>query len=408
MLSTLAGSDSLDVAAGRDEGGFVGRLSWSWPVTGKAFARASLPPKLLAILAFSFVAAGVGVFSYAQALPGLAAGSPFMQQLVEEKAGSNAYLPGVIHGQAGDGSEKGETGNSLPDSSILEAEKGKAGSSDSASVSLPDASSASGGGESAAGSVGALSVPSGTPGFGGPGAGGSGGNGTSPAAGGYSDSGASSASDSSDSGPTDQSPGSYGSPAGGSSSNSGSSSSSSVPDPVPEPVPEPEVPRTPEEGGPVPEAMEAEIHQVLVNGAAKMQSWADEAWARIKQYESLSMTLDYDSRHTAWLECQSEIGPIHDTIIEIGDDMRAACKSSDGMQVWQQSRWYDSYCKMTEACSRLEMLMSRLAQAWQRNVWHKDPTGDVEVWSAYLPYNSSTGNPAAWDDYAKTASEIRL
>ena len=384
----------------------MSRLSRSWPIAGRAFARASLTPKLLAVLAFSFVVAGAGVLTYAQALPGLAAQSPLLQMMAGQGRSSGGYVPWGPLGRT-ERTVDGEPATASADGSLAQTEGGMApaaaGGSD-AGTALPGTSAL------AAGGALGLSLPTG--GSGGPLASLGGlGSAANAASGGASAGGGSSSGTPSSGGAS-----SSGSGSGGASADmpttttppEGSAGSTPDPAPAPAPKPEPEPALSPEQGGPVPEAMEAQIHQVLVEELAGLQACSDKAWSRIKQYESLGRSTDYGARKAAAQGCVEEIYPIHERLVRVSDRMRAVCNSSDGMQVWSQSRWYGAYVKMTEAYSRLETLMSQLSQAWEANVRNEDPNNDVQAWSAHLPYSSSTGNPVSWDQYRKTAAEIRL
>lgn len=392
----------------------MSRLSRSWPVVGRAFARASLTPRLLAVLMFSFVVAGAGVLTYAQALPGLAGASPLLRELAQEERPASGYVPWGPLGRtlnASDGEGGGDTagGGSEP----LAQTEGDLLTAATDGSAVTGAASLGAGTLPGTGTLG-LSLPTG--GSGGPLAFGSGG----PAAGGSSSGSSSSGSAGAGAG----SASSGGSttiadtPSGGSSSAgsngasstppTGGSSGATAPDPTPQPDPEPAPVLSPEQGGPVPDAMEARIHQVLVEEMAKLQTLSDKAWSRIKQYESLSTSGSREARTAAYEACLNEIQPIHDLLVEISDRMRAACASSSGMDVWSQSRWYGAYVKMTEACSALELVMTDLHTAWGKNVGYDDPASNVDAWNSCMRYSASTGNPAQWDRYRQLAGEIRL
>ena len=106
-------------------GDFVSRLSRSWPIAGRAFARASLTPKLLAVLAFSFVVAGAGVLTYAQALPGLAAQSPLLQMMAGQGRSSGGYVPWGPLGRT-ERTVDGELATASADGSLAQTEGGMA------------------------------------------------------------------------------------------------------------------------------------------------------------------------------------------------------------------------------------------------------------------------------------------
>lgn len=352
----------------------------SWPITGRAFRRASASPALAAALAFTFVLTVLGSIAYVAALPGLASESPLLRELT----GAPVVQPGVggplsttgaarsVEGTSGVGDEAlASLGLTAPGA---DAQAGALGAQGSAAAllsanatggaavgasALPGAASP---GATAAADASAAAQPSsgkssakkpgsaaGSSGSGNSGASSAGGQGTS-SSGSNGSSGGSGSAGSSGSGT-----GNGGANGGGSSSgNAGGAGSASDPEPV----------LPPSEGGPVPEDMELSIRDALRSEFDILDGYADQVYSCAADFNRLSLTTPKDPRlaaartvHDLLYQCQ--VANAHTS-----ETLRIACgMSQECGGMWGTSRYIGNYAKLQHCYGHLINLLYELDHA---------------------------------------------
>lgn len=387
----------------------------SWPITGRAFRRASASPALAAALAFTFVLTVLGSIAYVAALPGLASESPLLRELT----GTRVVQPGVGGPLSATGAARSVEGTSgvsdEPLASLgltapgVDAQAGALGAQGSAAT-LPSANAtgaaagapalpgaASPGAAAAAGSSAAAQPSSGKSSAKKPGsaAGSSGsGNAGASSAGGQGASGSGSNGSSGGSGNA----GGSGSGTGNGGANGGGSSSSETGGAGSASDPEPVLP--PSEGGPVPEDMELSIRDALRSEFDILDGYADQVYSCAADFNRLSLTTPKDPRlaaartvHDLLYQCQ--VANAH-----ISETLRIACgMSQEYGGMWGTSRYIGNYAKLQHCYGHLINLLYELDNAWSGNCYFDDPAAHTDYWGDRVTVNKKTGKMKYLEDY---------
>lgn len=382
-----------------------------WPHVGRAFRRASAPPFLGGLLAFSLALMVVGVVVYAGAVPSLAEQSP----LVHQWAGaSRARAFGPDAPLAG--------GRGLPNNGVGSSEMGGGGDAQSASAESTDPALAAAAGESSNPTDILLLGGRGTTLLGGSGFGaqlGGGVNALPRSASAQRAENSTASSDASSSGSSANGSSSAGAGAGPSSeaSSSGGSSSGSNSDggsvsngsegggssggnavaPAPsEPEPEPTIPV--EAGGPVPEAMEQRICAALRSEYDVLQAQAAKVRECAATYEGLCMTRPLEPRIEAARAVSGVLREVQLADSNMMMEVGYACDREDGA-MYGASRYSGNFNQMHQSYGDLINLMYELDNAWSGNCYFEDPAANADYWSGRVTRNAATGRMSYLEAY---------
>ncbi|MEY8460038.1 hypothetical protein AALA69_02760 [Eggerthellaceae bacterium 24-137] len=396
----------------------------AWPVTGRAFRRASISPTLTAALSFAVVLTIVGSLAYVAAVPGLAAESPLMRELFGSRVSSagdplalTGGAPRVVSGAVGEdggfsaaalaagalplsnGDEdalaavapEGVTSGSAvatgagvqPVSPGSTAGTGAASAekSSSSAVSSPKKpSAASSGSSGSSGSDGNASPPTGGT------TSGDSGNGSGNGSNASSDSSSSGGSNGGSSSNTGTNP-----PAGDQPGNSGA-----------------ETVLPPSEGGPVPEDMELRIRDALRSEFDIMDAYAKKVYACVDDFNRLKLTSPKEPRVTAARAVDELLRECQVSNAHVSETLRIACgMSQEYGGMWGTSRYVDNNTKLQHCYGHLITMLYELGNAWSGNCYFDDPAAHEDYWGGRVTVNGKTGKMKCLEDYEKERKGAR-